>query len=246
MHIPASHPRHDSLVARERIVMGMEKGLVAKQGLIAHGRGEAFDYLLGERTCPAAKKAAVCAGACLFLAERPVISVNGNTAVLAADKIVQLTKKLPAMIEVNVFHRAEGRVEKLVKFMEDAGAQNVLGTEPDERIPGLEHARGLCCGQGIHGADVVLVPLEDGDRAKALVDMGKKVLTIDLNPLSRTSRTATVTIVDELSRALENITLSLKDMEREIAAMIINDFDNNKNLKESLAAMDLNRIRPNL
>ena len=54
----------------------------------------------------------------------------------------------------------------------------------------------------IGSADVVLVPLEDGDRCEALVKMGKKVITIDLNPLSRTAQTAHITIVDELTRCL--------------------------------------------
>ena len=48
----------------------------------------------------------------------------------------------------------------------------------------------------------MLVPLEDGDRCEALVTAGKTVVTIDLNPLSRTSRTATLTVVDGLTRAL--------------------------------------------
>ena len=47
-----------------------------------------------------------------------------------------------------------------------------------------------------------LRPLEDGDRCEALVKMGKKVITIDLNPLSRTAQTAHITIVDELTRCL--------------------------------------------
>ena len=33
--------------------------------------------------------------------------------------------------------------------------------------------------------------------------MGKTVLVVDLNPLSRTARTATVTIVDEVGRAAQ-------------------------------------------
>jgi 4-phosphopantoate--beta-alanine ligase len=49
---------------------------------------------------------------------------------------------------------------------------------------------------GIYIADVVLVPLEDGDRTEALVKMGKKVIAIDLNPLSRTSQKASITIVE--------------------------------------------------
>ena len=50
MKIPKSHPRFVSLNIREKIVSGYNNGLVAKEGLLAHGRGEAFDYLIGERT----------------------------------------------------------------------------------------------------------------------------------------------------------------------------------------------------
>ena len=35
--------------------------------------------------------------------------------------------------------------------------------------------------------------------------MGKEVIVIDLNPLSRSAQQATITIVDELSRALGNM-----------------------------------------
>ena len=72
----------------------------------------------------------------------------------------------------------------------------------------LSHDRAWCRREGIYSADVVLVPLEDGDRCEALVNMGKTVIAIDLNPLSRTARSATLTIVDELTRALPQITLA--------------------------------------
>ena len=52
--IPSSHPRLKSLLVREKLVNGFLRGLVAAEGLIAHGRGEAFDYLLGERTTESA------------------------------------------------------------------------------------------------------------------------------------------------------------------------------------------------
>ena len=55
--IPKSHPRAKSLLIREKLVTGFDKGLVAKEGLLAQGRGEAFDYLLGEKTNQAAKRA---------------------------------------------------------------------------------------------------------------------------------------------------------------------------------------------
>ncbi len=47
--IPKSHPRAKSLLIREKLVSGFDNGLVAKEGLLAQGRGEAFDYLLGEK-----------------------------------------------------------------------------------------------------------------------------------------------------------------------------------------------------
>jgi len=47
--IPKNHPRYCSLKIREKLVEGFEKGFVALEGLIAHGRGESFDYLLGEK-----------------------------------------------------------------------------------------------------------------------------------------------------------------------------------------------------
>ena len=52
--IPKSHPRAKSLLIREKLVDGFDNGLVAKEGLLAQGRGEAFDYLLGEKTGKAA------------------------------------------------------------------------------------------------------------------------------------------------------------------------------------------------
>ncbi len=55
---------------------------------------------------------------------------------------------------------------------------------------------------GMLDADVVLTPLEDGDRAQALVACGKQVITIDLNPFSRTAQSSTVSIVDNIVRAL--------------------------------------------
>ena len=50
--IPKNHPRYQSLFTREKIIEGMHEGIVAEAGLIAAGRGEAFDYILGEETPP--------------------------------------------------------------------------------------------------------------------------------------------------------------------------------------------------
>ncbi len=84
---------------------------------------------------------------------------------------------------------------------------------------------------------MVLVPLEDGDRCEALLKMGKKVIAIDLNPMSRTAKTASVTIVDNLVRAMPNMTKmvrEMKGMSRPELESIVNDFRNSDALAEAL------------
>ena len=196
---PKDHPRYKSLLAREKLVDASE--FVAKQGLIAHGRGEAFDYLLGEQTCLPALSAIKAAASALIEAKNPVISVNGNVVALAAREVARLSEISGAKVEVNLFHRTPERVAGLTKMMKKVGI-DALGANADDKIPGLSSERAKCCSEGIGSADVSLVPLEDGDRCEALVKMGKKVITIDLNPLSRTAQTAHITIVDELTRCL--------------------------------------------
>lgn len=203
--IPHDHPRAKSLRTREQLKAGVDAGLVHATGLIAHGRGEAFDYLLGEQTVTEAMPAIAEAARLLRNAKHPVLSLNGNVVALAAKECVDLAAAIPGLVlEVNLFHRTPERITALIAAMDQAGARpgTVLGADATARIPGLESDRALCAADGIAAADVVLVPLEDGDRCGALVAMGKTVLTIDLNPLSRTARTAHVTIVDELTRAL--------------------------------------------
>ena len=215
MKIPRSHPRYESLVRRERLVRGWKAGIVVPEGFIAHGRGEAWDYLFGEETSAPGLVAERAAAARLLSASRPVISVNGNVAALAAREVVRLAKAIPARIEVNLFHRSEPRVRRIVRALERAGARDVLGPRPNARIPGLESKRALSHRNGVFGADVVLVPLEDGDRAEALTRMGKVVVSIDLNPLSRTSQRATIPVVDELTRALPNIERFVKELKKQ-------------------------------
>ena len=190
MEIPESHPRYQSLKMRHQLTEGYKSGLVAEAGLIAHGRGEAFDYLLGEETVPEAEEAERYAASLLLNAKNPVISVNGNVAVLCPDELVELAKVTKAKLEINLFYRTDERMKKLEQHLKDHGADEVLGAKPDAEIPGLEHARGLCTKEGIFSSDVILVPLEDGDRAKALLDMGKTTIVIDLNPLSRSAKMA--------------------------------------------------------
>ena len=219
------HPRYKSLLAREKLVEASD--VVAKQGLIAHGRGEAFDYLLGEQTCLPALSAIKAASSAILAAKKPVISVNGNVVALAAREVARLSEVSGAKVEINLFHRTPDRISGLTKMMKKVGV-NALGENADDLIPGLTSERAKCCSDGIGSADVVLVPLEDGDRCEALVNMGKKVITIDLNPLSRTAQTAHITIVDELTRCLPLLTDKISN------GTNVEDFDNDRNLKDVL------------
>lgn len=237
--IPKDHPRARSLRTREMLVDGFRRNLVVAEGLIAHGRGEAFDYLLGERTNATAKSAVRAAAATLLLSKRPVLSVNGNAAALCAKEIVELAETTNAAIEVNLFYRTEEREYAIKAELEKHGAKNVLGVGPraSARIPELSSERRRVDPDGIFVADTVFVPLEDGDRAEALARMGKAVITVDLNPLSRTAKAARITIVDNLIRvmpALMQETHSLKGMD-EKALKKIAKFDNKKNLAKALA-----------
>jgi len=236
MKIPKSHPRYASLVRREKLVQGWRDGIVVPEGLIAQGRGEAFDYLLGEETPAPALVAEKAAAAHLLTADRPVISVNGNVAALASKEVVRLARTVSARIEVNLFHRTEARVARIVKKLRAAGARDVLGPRPDARIPGLESRRALCHRDGIYSADVVLVPLEDGDRTEALVRMGKTVISVDLNPLSRTSQRASVPVVDELTRAIPNIEKFARELraDRQEARRIARTFHRGGNQRATL------------
>jgi 4-phosphopantoate--beta-alanine ligase len=235
--IPQDHPRYESLLARERVVAGVKMGITSVQGLIAQGRGESFDYLIGERSTESALHAERAAVAALFLAKNPVISVNGNVAALAPEKVVSLADITGAKIEVNLFHRTETRVHLIIEQLKANGASEVLGKNPDASLE-LSHARRLVESKGIYTADVVLVPLEDGDRCEKLVEMGKTVLTIDLNPLSRTSRTATISIVDNLTRALDNMVRFAREMKKERKEDLVNlitTYDNKKVLSEAIS-----------
>lgn len=233
--IPETHPRYSSLIIREKITQAMKKGIVHETGLIAHGRGEAFDYLLGEITIPQAELAEKIAAISMLYAKNPVISVNGNVVTLVLKDLISLAEAIPAKIEVNLFHRTNKRIEKIIEELANFGAKNVYGKKADAKIPGLDHNRALCDRDGIFSADVVLVPLEDGDRCQALTDMGKIVIAIDLNPLSRTAQTASITIVDNVTRAISNIEKwvnKLKKMNKNEIDNILKKWDNKRNLSE--------------
>ncbi|HEX5186623.1 MAG TPA: 4-phosphopantoate--beta-alanine ligase [Nitrososphaeraceae archaeon] len=238
-NIPSNHPRAKSLAIRELLVNGSKSGMVAVEGLIAHGRGEAFDYLLGEKTSTFALNAIKAAASLLLLAKKPIISVNGNTAALCPRDIVDLANETGAMLEVNLFYRTKEREYLIEETLKKNGANIVLGVGQKKfvKIPELTSNRRHVDPEGIFLADVVFVPLEDGDRTKALINMNKKVITIDLNPLSRTSQTATISIIDNIVRAVPELVKSskqLKHMDNKSLFTIFNNFDNQYNLDNSL------------
>ncbi len=246
--IPKSHPRAESLFTRERLVSGFRKGLVAREGLLAHGRGEAFDYLVGEQTSKPARSAIRAAAACLLLAENPVISVNGNMAALCPEDVVSLADATRSRIEVSIFYASKTRKQKIARELRRNGAIRVLGNREkyNRIIPGLQGARGTADLDGIYAADVVLVPLEDGDRTEALVREGKSVISFDLNPLSRTAQRSTITIVDNVTRgmpALVRESKRLSGKKVEYLLKIMENFDNRENLDHMISEIKNNLER---
>ncbi len=245
MKIPKSHPRFVSLNIREKLVSGYNNGLVAKEGLLAHGRGEAFDYLIGERTMRSARTAINAAAVTLLTAKNSVISVNGNIAALCPKEIIQLAKITKSKIEVNLFYHNEDRKKKIVRRLKNVGAKQILGTNPrsNRRIIGIDSPRRIVDKDGIFAADVVLVPLEDGDRTQALKKAGKTVITFDLNPLSRTAQTADITIVDNVVRGMRLLISACKKTKtkkvnfnnRKALASAISEIKNNLKRRATLA-----------
>lgn len=237
--IPKSHPRYESLLLRDKMVKAAKEGYLADSALIAHGRGEAYDYLIGERTTHPAKRAMYVAVAAMILSQNPVISVNGNATALACDEIIEFARSVNAKIEINLFYRTDERVKIITQIYRDHGYKEILGTLDDdmEYLNEIKNNRATASKQGIYAADTVLVPLEDGDRAEILKKSGKNIITIDLNPLSRTSKMSDVSIMDNIVRAIPFMTKiaeDLKTQDRKILIDLVNEFDNEENLKESL------------
>lgn len=248
MNIDKNHPRFASLRLREKLVWGIKNGLTSEAGLIAHGRGEAFDYLLGEKTHNFAKEAITAAACLLLLAKRPVISVNGNSAVLASREFIKLAKLIDGKIEVNLFHFSLNRVNKIEKFLKKVSPEFILEYGKNQKIviPEIASNRAIVIGKGIGASDAVLIPLEDGDRCEALIRQAKKVIAVDLNPQSRTAKAATVTIVDNLVRSLPLLLEEIKRLRNEdirILNKIISKYDNQKILSEAIATIryDINK-----
>lgn len=243
LEIVSSHPRATSLRTREKLTSYLKDGIVSQAGLIAHGRGEAFDYLLGEKTTAPALKAINAAAATILLANDPVISVNGNVAALVAKEVVTLSNLTSSKIEVNLFHRSLNRELAIRQLLKTCGAKNVLGISKSasERIREVSNQRREVDPKGIAESDVVLIPLEDGDRTERLRTMNKTVIAFDLNPLTRTAQYASITIVDNVIRALPALieeVRRLKTKDSKDLQQIVFNFDNRKVLAETTALIN--------
>lgn len=237
--ITPTHPRAKSLIIREKLVEGFRNGIVVPEGLIAHGRGEAFDYLLGEKSTKYAYEAEKVAVCLLLLSNKSVISVNGNTAALCAKDLVNLSNITKSKIEVNLFHKSLTRSKAIARILKKEDANEVLGLDAKLRstLRYISSNRKFVDKNGIMNSDTVFVALEDGDRTESLVKMGKKVISIDLNPLSRTAIASNVTIVDNIVRAMPNmikISKQLVNRDRSYLSQQIKNFDNMQNMHKSL------------
>jgi 4-phosphopantoate---beta-alanine ligase len=236
---PKTHPRYLSLKIRDQLVDGVKRGITSAGGLISHGRGEAFDYLIGEKTTEVARKSINSAAALLLLAKNPVISVNGNVAALVPKELVQLSKIIPAKLEVNIFHASKQRELKIKDHLIKNSAKNVLLPQKKYKIKYIDSNRKYVNKDGIYKADVIFVPLEDGDRTEALIKNKRKVIVVDLNPISRSAKKATITIVDNIIRVIPELIKSIRwykkhNFTKKQLETAYKHHDNKKRLKQSL------------
>ena len=162
----------------------------------------------------------------LRLANHPVISVNGNVAALAPEALIELGQVLNAPLEVNIFHTETGREQRIREHLLKhkarletspaevgvEGAPDILMPTTEAQLSYIDSNRKYVHPDGIFKADVVFVPLEDGDRCEALRKMGKEVVTVDLNPMSRTAKQASITIVDNVVRALPLLCNEIREL----------------------------------
>tara|TARA_B100000287_G_scaffold335969_1_gene321599 strand:- start:1271 stop:2026 length:756 start_codon:yes stop_codon:yes gene_type:complete len=234
--LPIDHPRYESLKHRHLIIDGMKKNIVANAGLIAHGRGETFDYLLGEKTHDFSIDACRAAAAYLYLAKNPIFSINGNVTMLSGKDIVELCNERKIPLEINIFYRSKKRIEAIKSYLKKFNPFVIFGYEESHlvEIENLNSDRRIVDKRGIAVADVVFVPLEDGDRAEILKENGKKIITVDLNPLSRTAKMSDVTIIDNIVRVVPLISEFMSGMNDKEADEIIHKYNNNEIIQKAL------------
>jgi 4-phosphopantoate--beta-alanine ligase len=128
--------------------------------------------------------------------------------------------------------------------MKKYGAAKLLGLSKKNSalLSGLESSRRIVDKNGILAADTVFVPLEDGDRTLALKKSGKKVITVDLNPLSRTALNADITIIDNITRAMplliEEVKAALTKDKIQLKKLV-ESYDNRTVLKQAVSHISL-------
>ena len=149
-------------------------------------------------------------------------------------------------MEINLYYRTDERVKRIEEVYKKLGVKEILGTNDDEFIdtPNLNGPRSPVSIDGISKSDLIFIPLEDGDRAEALYNLGKTIISVDLNPLSRTAQTSTVTIVDNIVRAMPLLIKYVEEFEdygSDELTKMINNFDNKVNLDNSIRDI-LNRF----
>ena len=245
--IPKTHPRYDSLNIRSKIADNFIRGIIMPDGLVAHGRGEAFDYIIGEKTMPFSITSINAAVAKLLLSSTAVISINGNVASLVPDEIIEFSRISKIQLEINLFHRTKKRIDLVNTLLRDHGGKKILGTNNRyiTQLPDLKSNRRFVDTRGIFKADVVFVPLEDGDRAESLRTMNKEVITVDLNPFSRTAKTSNITIVDNIVRVIPLMITKYTEMCKLSKAnlnQILEKYDNDKNLNYAIVHIS-NRLK---
>jgi 4-phosphopantoate--beta-alanine ligase len=131
------------------------------------------------------------------------------------------------------------RSNAIARILRKEGSFEVLGVDTKAKsiIYGISSNRKFVDKEGIMDSDTVLVALEDGDRTESLVRMGKKVISVDLNPLSRTAIASNVTIIDNIVRALPNmmrLSEQLVKKQKTYLQSLIKNFDNKENIRNSL------------
>jgi 4-phosphopantoate--beta-alanine ligase len=115
-----------------------------------------------------------------------------------------------------------------------------LDNKPKAIIRGVSSNRKYVDKDGIMNSDTIFLALEDGDRTEILVRMGKKVISVDLNPLSRTAIASDITIIDNIVRAIPNmvkISEQLVKKDKSYLLQLIKNFDNKENISGSLVTI---------
>ncbi|HIH78502.1 MAG TPA: DUF137 domain-containing protein, partial [Halobacteria archaeon] len=126
--IHISYPK-DTRNTREKIIYGVKQGITSVNGLLSEGRGEIFDILMNRTLSSRSMPSIEASVAELLLSKNPVISVNGNTAVIVPRELIELSNTINAPLEVNLFYRSDERVKNVIEYLKKNGADVVLGGE---------------------------------------------------------------------------------------------------------------------